>query len=296
MRVTDDMRLHNWMKNLQSTSKKLEKAEQAISSGKSLLKPSDNPSGVSQVIRIKEQIHKLDKYIETADDGLGWLKTTEVTLAALTETLSEARETALEGASAAVSENQRQELGKYIGEIIDYVVSLGNTEYGGRYLFAGEETEIKPFQLNGEKTGVEPYAGGMGSVNRQIMRDDIIAVNYSGQETFVDSKVFSSLFDLKQGLDTNNLDLVNSASSDLDDALKSVISQRALMGSKINRFTDIKEQHTMQRDHFDGLVGEIEEGNLAEMIATLKKEQTAYEAALAVGARINSISLLDFLR
>jgi len=296
MRVTDTMQMENWLRSLQRTSQRMEQAQTTLASGKALQKPSDDPTGMSRAIVLREQISREQQYIYGIDDGTGWLKTVEVVLGSVSDSLTEANEIGLLGANAAVSPEQRQDLANRVGQMIEHMEGLANAQYAGSYIFSGEKISVKPFQLNETKTSVNDYAGGTGSISRQIQGANTISVNYSGKEIFVDTKVFDSLFQLKQSLEGDDYEGIQQALKDVNQAFNQVVSIRAVVGSKINRMGEMKELHELQKSHFESLLSDVEEGDLAEVITELKREQMAYEAALAVGARISSLSLLDYLR
>jgi len=296
MRVTDSMQLKNWLRTMQKTSTRLEQAQTTLASGKGLQKPSDDPSGTSRAVILKEQISRQEQYILGIDDGTAWLKTADTVLGLVSLSLSEAQEIALQGANASTSPEQRLDLSAHVSQIIEHMVGLANAQYAGNYIFSGEKINVKPFALNSDKTALLPYAGGSGSINRQVQGEDILVINHSGQELFVDSHIFDALFNLKQALADNNHEEIQNAYTELTEAFNKTVSQRAMVGSKINRLGEMKELHELQKDHFKSMLWEIEEGDLIEVITTLNREQLAYEAAMMIGVRINNLSLLDFMR
>lgn len=296
MRVTNAMQMENWLYTIRQTSSSLERAQVALASGKSLQRPSDDPNGMSRSILLKEQISRQEQYLKSIDDGLAWLKTADTVLGNVTNTLNQCYETALLGANGGITDDQRQDLVGQVNQMIEQVLEMANAKFAGNYIFSGEKLSIKPFELNSAKTAIHPYAGGDGSIFRQIAQENLININYSGEKVFVDTKVFDSLFHLKEALAGDDQEGIQEAAHEVQDAFKQVVSLRGVVGSSISRLDETKDLYNEQKAYLQNLIGEIEEGSLPEMIAALKREETAYEAALMVGARINSLSLLDYLR
>lgn len=296
MRVTNAMQMENWLAIFRQTSQRLERAQVTLASGKSLQKPSDHPAGTAKSIILQEQISREERYLAGINEGSAWLKTADSILGTVANSLSAANEIALLGANGVMTGVQRKELAEQVGQIIEQSVEMANAQHAGDYIFAGEKINVKPFEINSTKTGINAYAGGSGNISRQVQGDTTVNINYSGQEVFVDTKVFDSLFNLKQALEGNDVPEIQNSIKELQGAFNQVVSVRGMVGSKISWLGETKELHEQQKFQLGNLLGEIEEGNIEEVITALKREETAYQAALLVGARINSLSLLDFLR
>ncbi|MGI6065980.1 MAG: flagellar hook-associated protein FlgL [Bacillota bacterium] len=296
MRVTNAMQMENWLHTLGRTSSRLERAQVTLASGQSLQRPSDDPTGISRSIILQDQIGSLKRSFQSIDDGLAWLKTADTVLGNVTNTLNQAYETALLGANGTITDEQRLDLVGQVDQMIEQVVEMANAQYAGNYIFSGEKVKVKPFDLDSAKTGINPYAGGEGSIFRQVADENLISINYSGQEVFVDTKVFDALLHLKETLAGDDQEGIQQAAHEVQEAFKQIVEIRGVVGSRISRLEETKDLYHEQKAHLENRLGEITEGSLPEMIAALKREETAYQAALLVGARINSISLLDYLR
>lgn len=297
MRVTNYAHMQNWLKSQNKVLERLTRAEMSVSSEKVLQVPSDNPAGMSRVINLNQQVRKQNNYITAIQDGLGWLKMGELSLDSVTEALSDAKELALIAVNGTITSQESLSLMiSQADELIEFVVSLTNTTYGGEYIFSGDTTNVLPFKLNGAGTGVEPYAGGAGSLKRQIQEDQSVSVTFRGDELFEDSGVFDSLFKLKEGLASGDTATLQEAIAELDNSFTKVVEFQGSMGIRINQFESMEEMHTDQIDYLETLITNIEDVDIVQAITDLKSEQVAYQAVLAVGAQISNISLLDYLR
>lgn len=304
MRVTNAMYYKNWLMNLERTNERMQRNEMMTSSGKKILYLDDDPTGLSQVISIKEQITKQEEYLRAIDDGMGWLNTTESVLATVSDSLAKAQELAMEGANGTLSQNEDEDLAHHIDMIIDDIISFANSKYGGKYIFSGKKTvfnkddepHMKPFEKSAN--GVDYYGTNKvdGSINREISDGNSVEINYAGDELFVDSKVFGSLFDLKDTLNSGDQDAIATAIEPVKNAFEEIVSFRARLGYKINNLEVAQEQHEMQKLNLESILGDLEGADIAESITNLKKEETAYQAALMIGSQMMQMSLLDFLR
>lgn len=307
MRVTNAMYYNNWLKNLERTSESMQRNEMMTSSGKKILHLDDDPTGLSQVISIKEQITKQEEYLRAIDDGMGWLNTTESVLASVSDVLAKAQELAMEGANGTVSENENKELAQHIDMMIEDVISMANSQYGGKYLFSGQQTKQKPFELIDKTQLVNDtdsltlgaglnYRGDDKSVLREINSGNTMEINYTGEEVFVKSNVIGSLAKLKEAFESGDNTEISEAIVPVKKAFEDVVSFRARLGYKINNLETAKEQHEMQQFNLESILGDLEGADIAESITNLKKQETAYQAALMIGSQMMQMSLLDFLR
>ncbi|ATW25693.1 flagellar hook-associated protein FlgL [Candidatus Formimonas warabiya] len=297
MRVTNYAHMQNWLKSQRKVLERLNRAELSVMSEKALQVPSDNPAGMSRVINLNQQVRKQNNFNTAIQDGLGWLKMEELTMDSVSDALADAKELALTAVNGTITSQESYSLMIIqADELIEYVVSLANTTYGGQYIFSGDTTDIMPFKLNSGGTAVEPYAGGNGALKRQIQEDQSVAVTYRGDELFEDSGVFASLFKLKEGLATQNTDLLQEAIGDLDNSFTKAVEFQGSMGIRINQFESMEEMHTDQIDYLETLITSIEDVDIVQAITDLKSEQTTYAAVLAVGAQIMNVSLLDYLK
>lgn len=296
MRVTNAMYTKNWLKNLERTTERMQRNEMMVSSGKSLLNLHDNPTGLSQSISIKEQITKQEEYLRAIDDGTAWLNTTEAALASVSDLLAEAQELAQVGANGPVSRNEIKDLAQHMDLIIDQMVDLANSKHADKYLFSGQQTKITPFERDGVSPDGVKYNGDTNSISREIHADSNIDINISGEEAFQTSKVFESLATLKKAFDSGDQKAIADAIAPIEEAFENAVSLRATVGYKMNRLQSVSEQHEMQKFHLESILGDIEGADIAETITNLKKEETAYQAALMVGSNMMQMSLLDFLR
>lgn len=293
MRVTDAMYSKKWLTNLQRTAERLQSDEVRVASSKSIINLSDNPIGISKIIGLKEQITKQEDYITAVDDSINWLKTSENVLGTVTNLVMKAREIGEVGANGTVVQGDGLNMAGQIDQIIAQVIDLANTQYNGKYIFSGEKTQTKPFAASGSFD----YSGDENSLVREIHAGSTMAISSSGEEIFLESDVLDSLQELRNALASNNAEGVReSAIPRVNEAFNNILAQRVNYGQKINRLESTKDQHEMQNINFKNILGELEEGEITETINNLKKEESAYQAALMVGSRMMQTSLLDFLK
>src|SRR5438067_2166405 len=99
MRIPTNSITDNSLFNVQKATERMAKAQAAVSSGKQLNKPSDDPGGVAQSLSLRQALDNMDQYQRNIDDAKGFMNTTDSTLGTVMRQLRSARVLALQGAT-----------------------------------------------------------------------------------------------------------------------------------------------------------------------------------------------------
>ena len=159
----------------------LQKLENQVSSGQALNLPSDNPIAALDAVNIQRTLDQLTQVGTNLTTNQSYLTQTDSTLASVANLLSDAQSTASSAAGTAITASQQQQAADQIGQLVQQLVSLGNTNFNGRYLFAGSVAGTQPFVQNG--TYVE-YAGNTAPLSSYSDVNQLFQTNVSGAEAF----------------------------------------------------------------------------------------------------------------
>lgn len=297
MRITDNMLITNFLNNYNNNLERLQKNQNMLSTGKRISRPSDDPVAVATSLRIRTDMTRNDAYTKNADDAKSWLDITDTALSQLNDLLQRTRELAVEGSNGTLTQTDMQKIANEIEQLKAQMIQVGNTQYNGRYIFAGFKTTTQPFSeannsYSGDNGVIEFEVGGGGNK---------IAVNVTGDKVFdVDSEGISQLLTvmdkLKNALDSGSHQAVSDLIADVDKQLENVLAVRAEVGTKSNRLDLIQNRLQDDNYNFTALLSKNEDVDLAQVITNLQMDENVYRASLAVGARIIQPSLIDFLR
>ncbi len=157
----------------------MDKIQMQMATGKRINKPSDDPVGMAKVLTLSSDISANEQYKKNVDEALSWLETTEIAVTQLKDVMQRVRELTVRGATGTLAPEDKQAIQKEITQLKDQVVSIGNSTYAGRYIFAGYSTTTKPFSLEGTATGTQlTYNGRMvspgGMVNENVLEADFM--------------------------------------------------------------------------------------------------------------------------
>ena len=296
MRVTNNMLISNMMRNLNSSLKRMQRVHNQMSSGKRFSMPSEDPVGVARSLKLRADINENRQFKKNAEDALSWLETTETALMQIKEVLQQARELAVQGANGVLSPEDCQKIAEEVVQLRDQLVSLGNSTYAGKHIFAGYKTNQAPVGLNPD--GSLNYAGDLGQIMYQVGVSDILQGNMTAREIFEPGgkDLFADMQDFIDALNIGDSGTVGGIIGDIDVHMENILAKVAETGAKVNRMKLVVNRLEDDYLNFNKLLSQNEDADMAEVITRLKSEENVYMAALAGGARIIQPTLVDFLR
>jgi len=298
MRITNSMLSSTILKNISSSYARLEKYEAQLSSGKLYRRPSDNPAAVNQALGLRASLKEIEQFVNNIDDGISWLDTADTALRNATDLLHRAKELSVRGANATNGQSELNALASEIDQILKTMVNIGNTNFAGRYIFAGHRTTTTPFsEAGGPPATSVTYNGDSGSINYEIEKGVNVSVNLPGNTIFQGTTdVFQTLIDLRDHLLAGDHNAVAQDTDRVDSALGAITDALMAVGTKTNRLELTRDRLTQSTIDISSILSNVEDADLPDIIVKLKMEENVYQAALLTGSTVMQKSLIDFLR
>lgn len=150
---------------------KLEGIQQQLASGKKVDRASDDPVAVSNSMELRTQIDQFKSFQRNIDDGLAYLGTVDTTLTTGNTLFQSMRERAIQASNDTNSAESRFFIGREVRGMFDQMVALANTAFKGEYVFAGNNTQVAPYEIRTGSSGVFSAAPAGG--NMQLLAADI---------------------------------------------------------------------------------------------------------------------------
>ncbi|HRV81825.1 MAG TPA: flagellar hook-associated protein FlgL, partial [Planctomycetota bacterium] len=163
----------------------LVRAQEQVSSGQRILRPSDDAVGTSRGMSLTRQRANVDAHLSSVTSIQPVLATSTTELENASGLLTEARALVLQAMNGTLSDTDRATVADQLDQIAESLFAIGNTKFGDRYLFAGSETSKPPFV--DQRRGVEGYVQYQGDTNQQqvaIGRDSTVDINLPGNQVF----------------------------------------------------------------------------------------------------------------
>ncbi|QGP92806.1 Flagellar hook-associated protein 3 [Neomoorella glycerini] len=310
MRVTNRMLNNNVIRNINRNLEIMSRTQEQMSSGKAVSRPSDDPIVVARVLAFKTSIAANDQYKKNMEDARGWLDASERALDMATATLQRARELAVYGANGTMPDESMEALAAEVDQLIDEMVQIGNTSYGGRFLFAGTDTPEAPFERITDNTDPEfpvKYNGDTQKLDWEVAPQVTITVNENGKYVFnqaidtngdntADKGIFKLLYELYEALKNHNNTQVSNTLGQFDQAIDHILDIRATLGARSNRLEMATSRLDDTQIGLTKTMSKLEDIDLAETVMNYKNQENVYRASLATGAMVLQPSLIDYLR
>lgn len=303
MRVTNNQIGRTLLYNLETSWRRMEAAQTQLATGRRLQLPQDDPTGTAAALQLRRTRAEDERYLSNTDDGLAWLQATDSALDHMMSAINRARELAVTGANSFNSKPALDAIAAEVDQLLAGVVRIANTTHDGRYIFAGMKTTTQPFTQVGATV---TYSGDSNQIIREIGPVEQVVVNVPGDVFLPPAPpppavppptIFSTLADLAADLRAGNLSNIGSTRlTELDDHIDRLLATRAEVGAKMNRFERNAEVLRDSELTSKALLSKIEDADIAKVVIELQLAENAHNSALATGARLVPLTLVDFLR
>lgn len=296
-RITSSMLATSLLSDLNNITNQMSTSQQQLSSGKQILKPSDDPFGTARALAYRADLAANQQYQNNINNITGWQNATDTALQNIEQLVQRARDLTLQGATDTSGQEGRNAAAAEIDQIIESIKTAGNTQYAGRYIFSGSMTTTAPYTTDGADT----YNGDTTSLQTEIGQSVQVPYNILGSNVIGDGGTAGSLLatlrqisaDLKSG---NSDALQNGDLKALDAANDNVTNAQAQVGAMSNRLTNALSRLQQIQQSTTSLLSDTEDADISQVMVNLTQEQTVYQAALKAGANLVQPSLMDFLQ
>ena len=286
------------IQEIHTTNEELQKIQETISTGKQINRPSDNPEGTRQVLNYRTILSSINQYSNNIDFALNWCQATTNTLEATENLLSQCRDIAYDQANGGTTNQTTEMLATEIEEIYQELLNLANTKLDGRYLFGPEQLYTPPFD---PATVLEDPPAD--SPPEFLMRINIgdekeIQINTS-QEVFTGGAEGKNIFQvvdaLKSGLENNDLEAIQSAVEEIDQALEQTTKHLEIVGAKMYRLDQNQKILTQLKNTTEKNLSEKEDADLTAKLMDYLTKSNNYSISLSALSKILHTNLLDII-
>ncbi len=141
MRVTNNMMTNMLLHNLNRNMFNMARLQEQGTDGKRVHRPSDDPIGISKILKFRTDLGELDQYQANIRDVLSWYQVSESAISDLGSIIGRAKELAVQASNGTYDTNDLQKIRQEIEQLKDHMVNTGNFNYAGRYVFSGYQND-----------------------------------------------------------------------------------------------------------------------------------------------------------
>jgi flagellar hook-associated protein 3 FlgL len=301
MRITNKTLATNFLNNLNRNLTQMSKYQNQLSSGKVVTRASDDPMLVSKIMDLRNNIGMNTQYNSNISDTIGWVETQDGALNGATAILQRVRELIIYGANGTLSASDRAAIKDEVVQNVEGLRDVLNTNFDGRYIFAGQNTKTIPFKFT-EAEGLTYDPANDKNIMREIGQGINVEIITSSKEVAGDAAdgLGALLKNVISSLNSTDPAEIEKLSGELlgklDEKIESMLSLRSRIGAINNRLEASKSRNETENLNLNTLLSQREDIDIAEKFMEYNVMSTVYQASLAAGSKILQPSLLDYLR
>jgi flagellar hook-associated protein 3 FlgL len=290
-----------FLRSLNRIQSRIDRATAQVSSGLRVTSASDAPDEIGPLLQSRAELALTEQTKANLSRVKGEVDSAEGALRSVIQLTERARVLGTQGQTGTQTAVTRETIAAELQGIFRQIVGAANSNYDGRYLFAGNNDQTEPYTFDlTQPDGVTPYAGTAATRNVPDANGVLIPIARSGQEIFSSpvpgKNLFAAINSLRVALLANDEAALSTANENLSSALNHVNVQLTRYGHTQNDIATATEVATKRSLDLKSKISAIQDTDLADAILELQTGQTARQAALQTKGQEDRRTLFDFLR
>ena len=188
MRISTNQIYDQNMRSIMQNQGDLAKTQEQLATGKKLLKPSDDPVGAANALRLTERLDSLTQFKRNNDLVTGSLELQETVLDSVRSSADRARALAIQSGNGAYTAADREAIASELKQIKLELLDLMNTkDADGNYLYSGFQSGKQAFAFEPASSGnAITFSGDQGKNFINLSESSKVPSTTSGFEVFED--------------------------------------------------------------------------------------------------------------
>ena len=308
MRITAANAFETSMSNLQRRQQALSVAQEQLTSGKRVLKPSDDPAAAAQAERALAAVSRSESQLRALDASRQAMQLSESALGDAGELVQQARDLLLGAGNGSYTDADRRVIAEAMRGLRDDLLAAANRSDGaGRYLFGGQGADGPPLV---DSPGGVSYSGSSGQLLAATGEASPLSVD--GRAAWLQApdpsnpgaslSIFNVLDQAVSELLTPGrtaaqvAQTVSTGLGGLDAAAGNLSAWRSRAGESLNRIDGLADRLSQTRLDAQRDRSDAEDLDMLQAISDFQNRQTGYDAALKTYSMVQQMSLFQYLR
>jgi flagellar hook-associated protein 3 FlgL len=201
IRISSQQIFSGGINRLQDLNSNLAQTQEQISTGKRVNKPSDDPVAAARILKLDQELQRIETYQRNVSLAENRLEQEENALGRSVDVIQRVRELTVQAGNGALSPNDRKSISAELKERLGQLADITNSrDASGEYIFSGFQGDTPAFAKNASGSWV--YQGDEGQRSLEI--DDGVTVPISDHGKGIYSTVPAAVF--AEGAGTNQPD------------------------------------------------------------------------------------------
>lgn len=252
-----------------------------------------------QVLDLESTLSRAKSYGSAASEAANRIEVMYDALSGVTELLTTFRSDLASMMSTDANAATLSGLSSVAQSNLEELGSLLNTNYEGRYLFAGDNTEVAPVDLTAYSADIDvvstSYYTGNGSVaSVQVARDQTVSYGITA-----DSAAFEEAFRIFGSLangGTVTTEQVEEAYDMVTSALDAVTALQTTLAGKAATVDRAIDRQSNYESQLEAAISKLKDADVTAVAVQLSTYQTQLQASYAAIGKVQSLSLAEYLR
>ena len=296
-----DSSSRQFLLGMDALNKRLDHAQQLVSSGKRIETASDSPDQIGELLQVRGDIAQnqqtqanLTSYKLEADMAANALGQTS-------SVLDNVKSLTAVGLNGSLAPDLEANLVQEVESAMQDIVGIAATQVNGRYIFSGDRDQSAPYTLDfTQANGVSSYAGSSSTREAQHPDGSSFSIAQTGQQIFDSSdaggNVFGALANLRSALLANDSTAIQSALAGIQTAQDHVHTESVFYGMAQNRLSDATTAASGKDVLLQSHLSSIQDADVTASILELQDAQFQRQATLSARAKVPPTSLFDYIR
>ncbi|GBG07192.1 flagellar hook-associated protein FlgL [Paenibacillus agaridevorans] len=281
----------------------MEQLQQQTTTGRKINKASDDPVGITYSLRYRTELTATTQYQKNVDSALSWLDFNDTVLGQAGDVLHRIKDLATNGASGTNPQIALDNIQSEIAQLKTQLIEIGNSKMNGKYVFNGEQFDKPPYNTGDPLLDAKAVSGDQGIINYAIGPNVTVDLNLSTEQIFgaadptgTGNNIFSVIDRVMAGLSSGNYSDVTAELSNIEIGMDRVLNKRSEVGARVNRLELTQNRLADLELNLTDMKSKTEDADFEKLLIDTQINENIYQASLAVGAKVISKSLVDFLR
>lgn len=294
MRISENGLLRDYLRNLEQARNRWAEWNRQVATGKKIHSPSDSPVDAARIMRIRDEISRVNQYYRNINRARTQLGNASSALNTLRNVSMQVAERASFAITDTTSAESRLAIAGELKGILNGIVQIARTSVDGKFIFSGSQVDKNPVE---RVDGVWQYQGNTARMQIEIAQGEAIDVNVYGSEVFTDSgaDLLNSLEALIAALESNDMAAARTAMAGVHQSGQVIDLARFKISQAISRVDSAEVRLDQRMFDLTSEVSSIEDADMAEAISRMVNAETALNASLAAGARLRQGNLFDMM-
>jgi len=308
MRITTAHAFESSLVNLRKRQEQLSESQEQLTSGKRVLRPSDDPAAAAAAERALAAASRSDAQMRALDASRVATQLTEGALGEAGELLQQARELLVAAGNGSYTDAERRDFSERLRGLRNDLFRVANRGDGaGRYLFGGQGSDGPPLLdspggvtfngIAGQAEAAEGHATPLSADGRAVWLQARDPAN-AGQMLSVFDTLDRIVDELATGGRTSAevAQTVSRGLGEIDASAANLSAWRSRTGETLNRLDALGSRLAQDKLDAQQARSEAEDLDMVQAISDFQNRQSGYEAALKTYSIVQRMSLFDYLR